>query len=137
MIRDADGHYIIKFTPEIPMLRRALGSIMDCEEVQNPSGWGPAGRIAIEALTKPSAAAPNANAHVASLEAQLASAWGALVRAEQALAADVAKLDSIGRLLSDNGCDCACDHHHDEHAAECDRCLGCRIGMVIQTGAAP
>lgn len=41
------------------------------------------------------------------------------------------KLDAIGGLLSENGCDCDCDHSQDEHDADCARCLACRITMVI------
>lgn len=43
-----------------------------------------------------------------------------------------AKLASIGQLLAQNGCDCSCDHHADEHNNDCALCLACRIGHVLQ-----
>lgn len=44
-------------------------------------------------------------------------------RAEEA----EAKLKSIAEVLASNGCDCECGHHREEHVAECERCLACRI----------
>lgn len=38
-----------------------------------------------------------------------------------------AALDRVGGVLASNGCDCECDHHHDEHESSCERCLGCRV----------
>jgi hypothetical protein len=52
-----------------------------------------------------------------------------------ALAARVPLLEAmvrkVGELLAENGCDCECDHHPDEHDAECERCLGCRISAAL------
>ena len=45
-------------------------------------------------------------------------------------AADV-RLRAIGDLLEQNGCDCECDHHPEEHADDCDRCLACRINDAL------
>ena len=41
------------------------------------------------------------------------------------------KLDKIGELLSDNGCDCECNHNWEDHSEDCKRCLACRIDSVI------
>ena len=46
-------------------------------------------------------------------------------------AAATATLDAIGDLLSLNGCDCGCDHHHEEHDEDCVRCLACKIDAVL------
>lgn len=45
------------------------------------------------------------------------------------------KLESIGELLSANGCDCECDHSAEEHDDDCERCLGCMIGGVLESRA--
>lgn len=45
--------------------------------------------------------------------------------------ADAERLHCIGDLLADNGCNCDCDHHPDEHDDDCERCLACRIGAVL------
>lgn len=42
-----------------------------------------------------------------------------------------AKLRAIGSLLSDNGCDCDCDHGYEDHEDDCTLCLACRIGEVL------
>lgn len=55
--------------------------------------------------------------------------------AGRALAARVSLLESkvraVGELLAENGCDCECDHHPDEHDAKCERCLACRISAAL------
>lgn len=38
---------------------------------------------------------------------------------------------AVGELLAENGCDCECEHHHEEHDAECERCLACRISAAL------
>lgn len=43
------------------------------------------------------------------------------------------KLDRIGELLSENGCECECGHHYEDHDDDCERCLACRIGEVVST----
>jgi hypothetical protein len=45
--------------------------------------------------------------------------------------ADNAKLARIEQLLWNNGCDCECDHHSEEHDEDCERCLACRISAVL------
>jgi hypothetical protein len=42
------------------------------------------------------------------------------------------KLDRIGKLISANGCDCPCDHHFEDHDGDCERCLACLVGEVLQ-----
>lgn len=44
---------------------------------------------------------------------------------------DASKLDAIGKLLSQNGCDCDCDHAPEDHDDDCELCLACRIGAVV------
>ena len=52
-------------------------------------------------------------------------------RMAHALAGKVAKTDAVNRLLADNGCDCECEHHRDEHDDTCERCLACRIDAAL------
>ena len=42
-----------------------------------------------------------------------------------------AGIEAVGELLAENGCDCACEHHTDEHDADCERCLACRIEAAL------
>lgn len=42
-----------------------------------------------------------------------------------------AKLEAIGDLLAENGCDCDCGHHPEEHDDDCKRCLACRVSAVV------
>ena len=41
-------------------------------------------------------------------------------------------LDKVRALLSENGCDCTCEHHYEEHDDECELCLACRVGEVMK-----
>lgn len=41
-------------------------------------------------------------------------------------------LARIGELLAQNGCDCDCDHHPDEHDEDCVRCLACLVGAEFE-----
>jgi hypothetical protein len=41
------------------------------------------------------------------------------------------KLDKVRTLLSENGCDCECDHHYTEHEDDCVPCLGCQISEAL------
>jgi len=41
------------------------------------------------------------------------------------------KIEAVGELLAENGCDCDCDHGYDDHNVECDRCLACRIDAAL------
>lgn len=47
------------------------------------------------------------------------------------LAWERARTSAIGGLLGENGCDCDCEHHPDEHDDECELCLACRIDAVL------
>lgn len=40
-------------------------------------------------------------------------------------------LGMVGRMLAANGCDCDCDHCEEDHDDECERCLACRISLVV------
>lgn len=42
---------------------------------------------------------------------------------------------AIGEILSAAGCSCECGHHAEEHEPECERCLACRIGEVVDAAA--
>jgi hypothetical protein len=55
----------------------------------------------------------------------------------QQCANGVAKLEAVGSILGRNGCDCECDHHHEEHDTDCERCLACLVGdiLAIETDA--
>jgi hypothetical protein len=39
--------------------------------------------------------------------------------------------NAVGKILERNGCDCECDHTHEEHDATCERCLACRISDAL------
>lgn len=41
------------------------------------------------------------------------------------------RIRAVCKLLSQNGCDCDCDHHYEEHDDDCERCLACRIGAAL------
>lgn len=41
------------------------------------------------------------------------------------------RLEKVRKLLEENGCDCECRHHKDEHNSDCDICLACRIGKAV------
>lgn len=50
------------------------------------------------------------------------------------------RIRAVRKLIEENGCDCPCDHHHEEHDDDCERCLACRIGGAItgqQAGRVP
>lgn len=36
-------------------------------------------------------------------------------------------LAKVADLISENGCDCECGHHYEEHDDDCERCLACRV----------
>lgn len=42
------------------------------------------------------------------------------------------RLRAVKAILSQNGCDCDCDHFHDCHEPDCERCLACRIAEAIK-----
>lgn len=35
------------------------------------------------------------------------------------------------KLIEQNGCDCECEHHLEEHDDDCERCLACSIEKAI------
>lgn len=53
------------------------------------------------------------------------------LREVEALKRDLAATRSIAKILQENGCDCECDHSSEEHDAECERCLACRIADAM------
>lgn len=42
-----------------------------------------------------------------------------------------ARIDAVGRVLAESGCDCDCGCFWDEHGDGCDRCLACRVEDAI------
>ena len=40
---------------------------------------------------------------------------------------------AVGEVLAANGCECECGCHIDEHADDCERCLGCRVEMAMRS----
>ena len=42
-----------------------------------------------------------------------------------------ARIERVGAILSDEGCDCYCDCDSDGHNADCDLCLACRIDREV------
>lgn len=42
-----------------------------------------------------------------------------------------AAVERVSDVLEANGCDCACEHHPDEHGADCELCLGCRVDAAL------
>ena len=57
------------------------------------------------------------------------------MRERDALRAEVkrlrARVKAVGRVLSENGCDCECECVAGEHDDDCDRCLACRVEDAI------
>ena len=47
------------------------------------------------------------------------------------LRAAEARIERVGAILSDEGCDCYCDCDSDGHNADCDLCLACRIDREV------
>ncbi len=47
------------------------------------------------------------------------------------LRAAEARIERVGAILSDEGCDCYCDCASDGHNADCDLCLACRIDREV------
>lgn len=37
------------------------------------------------------------------------------------------------RVLAELGCDCPCQHHHEEHDDDCERCVTCRIETMLRS----
>ena len=42
-----------------------------------------------------------------------------------------ARVDAVGQVLAENGCDCECECPAMEHDDDCDRCIACRVQDVI------
>lgn len=62
--------------------------------------------------------------------AGVAKAWEQLYNERNRLWREAeAKLNRVRELLEENGCDCECDHHPEEHDDDCERCLACRIAL--------
>jgi hypothetical protein len=73
-------------------------------------------RLAVEADTK----------------AKAAKAWEGLYNERNKLwRVAEHKLDDVRAILEQNGCDCECDHHHEEHDDDCELCLACQVGSAV------
>jgi len=55
----------------------------------------------------------------------------ALQKTSKAVAKLVVPITKIEELLTENGCDCECEHCWQDHDEDCERCLACRINMAI------
>ena len=44
---------------------------------------------------------------------------------------------AVCKVLEDNGCDCDCEHHPEEHDDDCVRCLACRVELAMLHAAPP
>ena len=54
------------------------------------------------------------------------------------LAGQTARIAAVNHLLSQNGCDCECDHAcEDDHEEDCERCLACRIDDALNGKGEP
>ncbi|MBK8260179.1 MAG: hypothetical protein IPK80_02445 [Nannocystis sp.] len=44
-----------------------------------------------------------------------------------------ARIEAAGNVVSDNGCDCACDHStlHEDHDEDCEVCVVCRVADAL------
>lgn len=70
----------------------------------------------------------------ADTDAKAKAAWEMLYNERNRLWREEAdRVGAVKLLLEANGCDCDCEHHHDEHGADCDRCLACRVSWAIET----
>lgn len=61
----------------------------------------------------------------------IAAAREALPALITRLRAAEARIERVGAILSDEGCDCYCDCDSDGHNADCDLCLACRIDREV------
>ena len=59
-----------------------------------------------------------------------AGPWGVTHRLARAYLA-------VCKVLEDNGCDCDCEHHPEEHDDDCVRCLACRVELAMLHAAPP
>lgn len=68
---------------------------------------------------------------IAQLETRLAESESLRASHQREIDSLKAKLAEIGKLLSENGCDCECDHCNEGHGDDCKRCLACRISDEV------
>lgn len=63
---------------------------------------------------------------------RVAHAWESLYNERNAMwRAAEDKIDAVRVLLENNGCDCPCEHHSEEHDDDCDRCLACMVSGAL------
>ena len=71
-------------------------------------------------------------ADVKTLQTHIEVQREALQKTSKAVAKLVVPVTKIEELLTENGCDCECEHCWEDHDEDCERCLACRISMAIQ-----
>jgi len=71
-------------------------------------------------------------ADVQTLQTHIEVQREALQKTSKAVAKLVVPITKIEELLTENGCDCECEHCWEDHDEDCERCLACRISMAIQ-----
>lgn len=52
-------------------------------------------------------------------------------RLAKRLAGQTARIAAVNDLLSQNGCDCECNHDRESHDDTCEWCLACRIDAAL------
>ena len=65
------------------------------------------------------------------LLAEHGAIFSAVLELGARLRAAEARIERVGAILSDEGCDCYCDCDSDGHNADCDLCLACRIDREV------
>jgi hypothetical protein len=58
-------------------------------------------------------------------------------RKAKQIAGQTARIAAVNHLLSQNGCDCECDHDAESHDDTCERCLACRIDAALNGKGEP
>lgn len=43
------------------------------------------------------------------------------------------QIDKVREALAENGCDCECDHHPEEHDGDCVRCFACKVSTIVDS----
>lgn len=103
--------------------------------------------LAIWATVRPDESTPRTEAGVLHAVEDVQNKTDALraeVEKESALRAELTRevqrlrtrVDAVGQVLSENGCDCECGCPAGEHGDDCDRCLACRVQDAVMEGGA-
>jgi len=68
---------------------------------------------------------------------QLRHAEADAERLAKQLAGQTARIAAVNHLLSQNGCDCECNHDRESHDDTCERCLACCIDAALNGKGEP